>query len=296
MKYIKLFEEKIESEIFDIIVKMANCDLSVSESEYSLFLSNYLNLFYSQGKKPDYFGKYQDIIVFFREFFSNLRKNPKSIEKIIFRRTLFNSEAIFREKSKSNRKENYYRYVPSDQYLFFNCLSLISKNQKYNFFDLGSGLPIKVLAASLLGHKSIGFEINKDIIKLSEELGISDLIKDQSIYDINFNNLSSPKVVYYYNPIFNPKEMAIYENEVINNLTKGDILFRVVLSDVDKFVGFKNEYKESDGSFGYPINFNSYNYKSGLAKYLNNKPEIFNLKLIHDVENKLGPSYTIWEK
>ena len=296
MKYIKYFEEivipvKSNDELNRFIDRLSNCDPSIptNKSIVDSFFNNLLE-------------KNFDVKAFYLKFFSNLRMNPDLINNKIFLETLFASEIIFGEfksgKSGGSRKDNLYKYIPSNEVQFMNGLKFINKKigPGYSFFDFGSGVPIKVLAAELLGFKSLGFEINKKLIQLSAELGISDLVQDKSIFYVG--GLPSPKIIYYFNPIFDPKQMAIYENEVIKNMNKGDILFRVVLDSVNKFIGLTipkvQNHKYSLGSFD-KIDYTKLDPNSGLSKHLKTPPEISKLKMIYENQDLLQ-HYTIWIK
>lgn len=135
------------------------------------------------------------------------------------------------------RTGNMFNYIPSDYFTFNKMMRFIYQTygNNYNFYDFGSGLPIKTLIANEYGYQSKGFEISKPLCDISEELGLSDLIENKNFFEAN---LESPKIIYYYSPISKKQDMSKFEHDIISKMEVGDILFRIVIEEVNSYIGF----------------------------------------------------------
>jgi hypothetical protein len=188
-------------------------------------------------------------------------------------------ESIYNQNSYT---ETIFNYIPSNYYIFNNMIRFIYNNygNNYNFYDLGSGIPIKTLIAQEYGFKSKGFEISKEILGITNKLGLSDLVEKKDIINLE---LISPKIIYYYNPFYKEKDMSKFEDDLISEMKAGDILFRIVINDVNRYIGLdleKNEFLSN----------------SLFLKDFGTEPKLNTLKFTHKIKTDGSFYSSIWIK
>lgn len=122
-----------------------------------------------------------------------------------------------------------WNYIPLPITKFIYILRYLSKLNLvgYHFYEFGAGFGIKCLLAEKLGYDVTGFEINDDLIEKSKKIGLGDLVVKKNIFNIKKEELQSPKIIYYYQPIRDERTMYNYELKIRNEImNKGDILVR----------------------------------------------------------------------
>lgn len=281
MKYIKLFEgfnkfnfNKIDKETI----------LSLGDNRRDFLYYIYRNWIGDNKEKES----------FYKDFFLNLRgemkdnlkngvlnDNPMEDDIIITLLQFF--EFSYREDANLKKNKNMFSYVPGNSFCFNKMIRFIYDNygNGYHFYDLGSGLPIKALIAQEYGYDSKGFEISEDILNKAIKYGLSDIIEYRDI--TNITDLPSPKIIYYFNPIYKKEDMAAFEDNIISNMKTGDILLRSVLDDVDSFIGLDLK----NNSFSEKNKFNSKNKRNS---------ELSKMDFIHKMRTSESFYWSIWMK
>ena len=133
--------------------------------------------------------------------------------------------------AKGSHDDKKYFFIPLPNDYFYDSLKLV-KNNNHHFYELGCGVGTKTLFASLLGFKSIGFELNPKLVELSHKFGLSDLVKEADITKVSFE---SPAVLYYYQPLYSTKDMYHFELQLCNKIKIGDYILRYVTYDPNRY-------------------------------------------------------------
>jgi hypothetical protein len=120
--------------------------------------------------------------------------------------------------------ENRYGYTGVGDIMFLKKALDIINDISYYLYDLGCGIPIIPLYSHIRGYNSIGYEIDENLIKKSEYLGLSNFIENQDIIKIDFDKLNKKKILYFNQPIYYEHIMLKYLRKMINNLNADDIL------------------------------------------------------------------------